>query len=137
MRIMHLIAAAILATGAAAATKLIDGQSPGQALAATAEDGPLTGSVAYRLAVNGKASKCLMWPGRQVDTTSRSLDLSDGCTDLAVTLAKVRLWIESPHGDVALADADGNALVEFGASDGAAFESYRPLAPLMTLTALR
>lgn len=131
MRIVHLTAAAVLVFTAAAGLRLIDGNA--QAIAASVPDE----REVYRLTVNGSEAGCLLSAGRWIDGASRAIDLSDGCDRIEYPLVAARVWIEGPHGDVVLADDSGRVLIEFGASDGAAFESFRPLEPLMTLTALR
>lgn len=130
---MHLAAAVALVLAAAAGQRLVDGTVRGQALAAPVA----VDTAVYRVTINGREAGCLLSAGRWIDDASRSIDLSDGCVPVEYPLAMARIWIERPHGDVALADDAGRVLVELGASDGAAFESFRPLEPLMTLTALR
>lgn len=139
MRIVHLVAAAVVL---AAAGGIIQRQSgfAGQPPAVSDE---ITGSIRpdsdrsdiYGIAFNGSKQGCVLRLGRQIDARSRQLELSAGCEDAPISSAKV--WIERPNGDVALAAADGRPLVEFGASDGAAFESFRPAQPMMTLTLSR
>ena len=134
MRKRHfaLTAASVLAI--AAGTALIWGGGKGQALASAEAD---VDDGAYRLAVSGREVRCLLWPGRQTDGLGRSLELSAECEGQGSPLANARLWIESPDGGVVLADANGATLVEFAVSDGAAYESFRPAEPMMTLSALR
>ena len=133
MRMMHLAAAMALVLAAAAGLRAVDGPARGQALAAPAVDE----RDVYRLSVNGSEAGCLLSAGRWIDSESRAIDLSERCVFIDHPLALARVWIERPHGDVALADDAGRVLIEFGASDGAAFESFKPTEPLMTLTALR
>ena len=97
-----------------------------------------TGAVrtqSYRVAINGDERDCVLRPGRRLGEAARQLDLPAGCDVAAISAA--RLWIERPEGYVALAGADGRVLIEFGASDGAALESFRPAEPMVTLTAER
>ncbi len=133
MRMMHLAVGVALILATAAGLRGVDGNARGQALAAPVSDE----RDVYQLTVNGNGAGCLLSAGRWIDGASRAIDLSGGCAPGDHPLAAARIWIEHPHGDVALADETGRVLFEFGASDGAAFESFRPLEPLMTLTALR
>ena len=111
MRIVHMTAAALLGLAAASGLRLVYGAGEGEARAATFAVLPEAGPGAYRLAVDGRQGDCLLWPGRRIDDATRSLDVSDGCGRIGAALDGARLWIEG--------------------------ESVRPLAPMMTLTALR
>ena len=63
------------------------------------------------------------------------LDLAEECVTLLPRLAEARYWHEDGAGEVTFVAADGQPIVEFFAADGVAYESLRPLSPLVALTA--
>lgn len=70
-----------------------------------------------------------------VEDGRRRLRLDAACARLVPVLEGARWWLERPDGSVAFALADGRVVAEFAAADGAAFESYAPRLPIMTLLA--
>ena len=78
---------------------------------------------------------CSLAAGEAPEGAPRPLRMAAGCTSGNPLLTGARWWLDRPDGTVALAAADGRILAEFAAGDGAAFESYAPRQPLMTLLA--
>lgn len=66
----------------------------------------------------------------------RPLRLAPGCIAANPGLAGARYWVDRSDGVVVFSAANGNILAEFAAADGAAFESYYPAQPVMTLVAM-
>ena len=56
-----------------------------------------------------------------------------GCAGVHPALAAARWWEERPDGSVAFLRPDGGIVAEFAIADGAAFESYNPLSPILVL----
>jgi hypothetical protein len=81
------------------------------------------------------AADCSLAAGEAPEGAPRPLRLGAGCMPANPQLAGARWWLDRPDGTVALAAADGRILAEFAAGAGAAFESYAPAQPLMTLLA--
>ena len=79
--------------------------------------------------------ECSLAAGEAPEGAPRPLRLAAGCLPDNPQLADARWWLDRPDGTVALAAADGRILAEFMTGDGAAFESYYPQQPLMTLLA--
>lgn len=105
----------------------------------TSEEGALAGQslqtpVSYQLRVTGREGHCTVV---KHDTRERrtELEMSGECAEMMPRLADVRYWQEDDAGGVIFAAADGRPVVEFFAADGVAYESLRPAAPLMALTA--
>lgn len=63
----------------------------------------------------------------------RPLSLAPGCANAVPGLAGTRWWLERADGSVAFMTDDGHVAAEFAVADGAAFESYAPRQPIMTL----
>lgn len=78
---------------------------------------------------------CSLAAGEAPQGAPRPLRMAPGCMPGNPQLAGARWWLDRPDGTIALAAADGRILAEFAAGDGAAFESYAPRQPLMTLLA--
>ncbi|MBL8582680.1 MAG: hypothetical protein JNL61_10700 [Rhizobiaceae bacterium] len=72
---------------------------------------------------------------RQTGAGDRAeISLDPGCAKLFPELADVRFWRDEADGSMALAGADGHAIVRFAQADGAGYESYFPKLPLLSLT---
>ena len=69
------------------------------------------------------------------EETRRRLLLDAACAGLNAGLADARWWLERADGTVAFAREDGHVVAEFAMADGAAYESYAPRLPIMTLLA--
>ena len=67
------------------------------------------------------------------EVDKRPLSLDPACTDIVPGLAGTRWWLEREDGSVAFLTDDGRVAAEFAVADGAAFESYAPRQPIMTL----
>lgn len=78
---------------------------------------------------------CSLAAGHAPEGGLRPLRLAPGCVADNPGLAEARYWLDRPDGTVAFSGADGRVLAEFAAADGAAFESYHPRLPVMTLFA--
>ncbi|RIK85727.1 MAG: hypothetical protein DCC69_09145 [Hyphomicrobiales bacterium] len=83
----------------------------------------------------GGGAGCSLAAGNAAEGGSRPLRLAPGCIADNPALAEARYWLDRPDGTVAFSGADGRVLAEFAAADGAAFESYHPRLPVMTLFA--
>jgi hypothetical protein len=128
------LTAGLLATAAAVAI--------GQGDAAGTQDAPIESatamqaeSVSYRLLV-GATRSCLIETA--TDSTAGRLEVTTEpkCPTLYPPLAEVRHWREKDKGTVELTRADGTIVLELAVSDGFAYETFRPDAPLISLVAL-
>lgn len=84
---------------------------------------------------SGDGSGCSLAAGHAPEGGLRPLRLAPGCVAGNPGLAEARYWLERRDGTVAFSGEDGRIVVEFAAADGAAFESYSPPQPVMTLFA--
>jgi len=78
---------------------------------------------------------CSLAAGHAPEGGPRPLRLAPGCVADNPGLAEARYWLDRHDGTVAFSGADGRIVAEFAAADGAAFESYSPPLPVMTLFA--
>lgn len=90
------------------------------------------GAERFLLQLGGHDSGCIVTvaPG---DDDGRRLTLGRACAVHAPVLAGARTWQDRADGSVAFAREDGRVVAEFAVADGAAFESYVPRQPIMTL----
>lgn len=89
----------------------------------------------FRLVSTWDEAGCTLVAGRAVERGGRTLSLAPGCIADNPELAAARYWLDRPDGTVAFSAADGRIVAEFAMADGAAFESYYPRQPVMTLFA--
>ncbi|MFC6488348.1 AprI/Inh family metalloprotease inhibitor [Nitratireductor sp. GCM10026969] len=89
----------------------------------------------YRLTVPGGDDTCTVAKGEMLGGSRAELEMAGNCTTLLPRLKEARYWKEGANGDVIFADADGRVIAEFYAADGVAYESVKPAAPPMALTA--
>jgi hypothetical protein len=127
---MKLAMMAVLVTGVsgAAMAAIPNGEDGSASPEATS-----SGEPRYLVHINGRATSCVLAPRDRQNTVDAALP----CADAFAPLEDVRKWRERGDGSVVLADAGGEVLVEMTVSDGGAFESFRPQAPLILLTPLR
>ncbi len=128
-----LLAALILAAGAFQPQPALDAAATSSvAPAAVPQDG-------FRLVSTwgnaGDGTGCSLAAGHAPEGGPRPLRLAPGCVTDNPGLAEARYWLDRRDGTVAFSGADGRIVVEFAAADGAAFESYSPPQPVMTLFA--
>lgn len=109
----------------------------------TGPDATATASIAlqraqddFRLVSTSGEDECLLAVARAPEGRMRPLRLAPGCLAGNPGLAGARYWLDRPDGVIAFSGDDGNIVAEFAAADGAAFESYFPTRPVMTLLAL-
>lgn len=85
----------------------------------------------FRLQVDGVEADCVV---EAADGAGKQpLSLGAACLDAVPGLAGARWWSEREDGSVAFVTDDGRVAAEFAVADGAAFESYAPRWPIMTL----
>jgi len=134
MIIAHAGKAVVLAGALAVAGALSGGPELDETT--TAAIAPASGQAArFTLVSAGDEAACTLVAEQTPAGTMRRLALARDCLAAAAELADVRFWLDRPDGTVALAGADGRVRVEFAPADGAAYESYNPRFPVMTLLA--
>jgi len=87
----------------------------------------------YRLSVSGREGNCTVTKKGGAEADRAGLELSPYCVELMPRLAEARYWQEDGAGELRFVAADGRAVVEFFAADGVAYESLKPLSPLIAL----
>lgn len=134
MNIAHAAAAGLLAALIFAAGTFQP--EPGLDMTTTSSVAPAAAPEdSFRLISTWGGAGCSLAAGRAPEGDLRPLRLAPGCVADNPELAKARYWLDRPDGTVAFSGADGRVLAEFAAADGAAFESYYPSLPVMTLFA--
>lgn len=79
---------------------------------------------------------CEIDKGRVVINGLASVIIHGACENVLPGASRIRYWRDREDGSVELIGEGGTeTLVTFGVGDGADFESYRPIAPLVSLTA--
>jgi hypothetical protein len=134
MIIAHAGKAVVLA-GALAAIGVFSG-GPGLDETTTSAIAPASGQQArFMLVSAGDETACTLVAEEAPHGTMRQITLAPDCLAAGPELAAMRFWLDRPDGTVALAGADGRVRAEFALADGAAYESYNPRFPVMTLLA--
>ena len=101
----------------------------------TASIAPSPAQEGFRLVSTAGETECVLAVARAPAGKIRPLQLAPDCAADNPGLAEARYWVDRPDGAIAFSGADGNIVAEFAAADGAAFESYYPARPVMTLLA--
>lgn len=91
---------------------------------------------AFRLTSSASQTQCVIVVARASEGEVAALRFAPDCIANHRGLARAHYWLERPDGSVAFSGRDGNIIAEFAVADGAAFESYSPTAPVITLQAL-
>ena len=115
--------------------------APGSKAAPVAPDmDAITGSVSavsevrFRLQSSDADAACVVTAADVLDAEDRrALRFGATCPDLGRDLNTARWWQDREDGSIAFMSDDGIAVAEFGVADGAAFVSYAPRQPIMTL----
>lgn len=83
----------------------------------------------------GEETGCRLSMTGDPDQQSGALGVGEGCSDLIPEMSTIRFWQEAEDGSITLSGISGTAVYSFAVSDGAAYESYYPQAPLIALVA--
>ena len=86
----------------------------------------------FTLRISGRDDGCLVTASSS-GQGKRPLSLHPTCLEMVPGLVGARWWLERADGSVAFIKDDDRVAVEFAVADGAAFESYAPRQPIMTL----
>lgn len=78
-------------------------------------------------------TSCFIAVGAPAGEGRRRLHPEPACAKLGLEAGEAAYWLERQDGTAALLDEEGSTAFEFAVGDGAAFESYRPAQPVMTL----
>jgi hypothetical protein len=96
------------------------------------KDGQLT----YAARSPGVDAVCLIKRVAGRSPLVSSLELDADCGEVFEDLSKAVAWLEREDGSAAIVDGAGKELLVLGPSDGFAYETNEPGAPIVTFTAL-
>ena len=88
----------------------------------------------FKLSVSGRDDGCTVVKKGEVEARRAELELSAECAKMMPRLADVSFWQEKAEGQLIFTAADGKPLLEFFVADGAAYESLKPVSPVVALT---
>ena len=97
-----------------------------------AKDGQLT----YAARSPGVDAVCLIKRVAGKTPLISSLELDADCGEVFEDLSRAVSWLDRQDGSAAIVDGAGKELLLLGPSDGFAYETNEPGAPIVTLTAL-
>src|SRR5688572_7205745 len=125
------IALALLTSGAAFATRPdADTLVVNEPIAASATE-PADGPGRYRLV--GEDASCTIHRGPLLGDGLNDLVIPAECNELMPGLSAMRFWKDEGDGAVAFSSNGWDAPVRFSVADGAAYESYKPSRPLLSI----
>ena len=97
-----------------------------------AKDGQLT----YAARSPGVDAVCLIKRVAGKSPLVSALELDADCGDVFEDLPRAVAWLDREDGSAAIVDGAGKELLLLGPSDGFAYETNEPGAPIVTLTSL-
>jgi hypothetical protein len=131
--ILPLLAVGVLAGGAGYANmETIEAPMKAGLQAPAIEPNAMT----YAAHAPGVDTVCLIKRIAGNNPQASALKLDADCADVFVDLSKAVSWLDRDDGSAAIVDSSGKELLELGPSDGFAYETSTPGAPIVTLTAL-
>lgn len=128
----HAGVAALLALAAAFSGMLSSAQEQDPFVTA-AVDASASPQDRFQMRSSGWDVGCSVAAGEALEEARRRLLVDPACIDLDPGLTGARWWLERPDGSVAFVRQDGQIVAEFAPGDGAAYESYYPRQPILTL----
>ena len=90
----------------------------------------------YQLNVAGVETTCSVVLRDEKESGSSRLDLEPRCSGLAAELSDAHFWQKQQNGDLLFIADDGRTIAQFFQGDGVAYESLKPMAPIMMLNEL-
>jgi hypothetical protein len=89
---------------------------------------------AFRLRASSGAS-CAVMRGDAVSQGRAMLRIEPACATLLPGMADAKFWRENADGSITFTEESGDPIVSFSVADGAAYESFEPATPLLSLDA--
>lgn len=99
--------------------------------AGTSAAAPLDGPRRYRLI--GEDASCIIHRGPPLGDGLNDLVVPAECNELMPGLSAMRFWKDEGDGSMAFSSNGWDAQVRFSVADGAAYESYKPSRPLLSI----
>lgn len=124
MKSILMLGAAIAVAAAMASTGRLAGDSVDATQQAPDE--------AYVLQFAGLDASCTIRRLPTLDGGDARLMVGEGCSD---AMGGAVLWHDNGDGSVSFVSANGQPILDFAQGDGAAYETFRPGAPLASLVA--
>ncbi|GGA64640.1 hypothetical protein GCM10011385_18030 [Nitratireductor aestuarii] len=92
----------------------------------------ITAGASYQLKVVGLERGCAVTLRKE----QSRLHIAPGCSSLSGQLADARFWQKDANGDLLFISDDGRTVAQFFPGDGVAYESVKPVTPIMMLDEL-
>jgi hypothetical protein len=132
---MKLAISALAALGVLGALPYVMPERDGAGAASKPIPGGKDSLHSYELSVSGREGSCTVLKRAAAGAERAEIEMAPKCIELMPRLAEARYWKENGAGELTFVAADGHPVVEFFAADGVAYESLRPVSPLIALTA--
>ena len=130
---MKMLTAGLVGGGIVAAFALIGGEwQPNGTVTADATLRPAAQD-SFMVILGGRDTGCSVVVEKRGLDRAGGLRLGDACAETAPEMAGLRFWAENADGSISFGESEGKAVYSFAAADGAAYESYDPQTPLISL----
>lgn len=88
----------------------------------------------FRLERAGTEVSCAIAKGEPLSPDTVAVAVEARCGAVHETLVRAKRWRDLADGTVMLTTAEGDVVARFAPSDGPAYESFDPAAPILSLT---
>ena len=129
-KLIVLVAVGLLA-GAGLLGENLDASLPSAEAAAIAV--PTPERETYHLRRGGGSVSCIVARGADLSEGLSELRVEPSCEEVMAGMATVKYWRESDDETVIFSRDGADTLVTFALADGAAYETFTPAAPLLSL----
>lgn len=100
---------------------------------AAVDHAPMPGT--FRLVANGGDAACTVTRGTDLAGGLAELVVGADCRTVLPGIERARFWRERKDGTIGFSENGTDPFVSFAAGDGVDYESYAPVAPLLSLVA--
>lgn len=90
-------------------------------------------STVYRIETAESADSCHIEKGAVVADGKSFLHVDDDCKSIYPGISDAKFWVEDEDGAVSFTENGVDPIVTFSVADGAAYESFKPHAPMLSL----
>jgi hypothetical protein len=130
LKALTLLLSAGIAAGAFAVFGPEQAEQPKRIVPSTALEYP---STVYRIETAESADSCRIEKGAVVAEGKSFLHVDDDCKSIYPGISDAKFWVEDEDGAVSFTENGVDPIVTFSVADGAAYESFKPHAPMLSL----